>query len=196
MRVYGFTRNTRTADFRFMQRKPHHTKGTCGEDRRFRFQRSDKGQDRPPKPFTADRERNRLGAGVGIAIIKDDTVSAVVTAALPPDKGVCLFPLCRGHAVGRTVRLALQRRQAFIWVISHVVPPFAFRCRSPRKVLRRWHAPRTSGQLVPKLVPCVLPSPGNTFRTVILFSRCGSSMNYPKSTRKKCNPRNFARIAF
>ena len=33
----GFTRNTRTADFRFMQREPHHTKGTCGEDRRFRF---------------------------------------------------------------------------------------------------------------------------------------------------------------
>ena len=24
--------NTRTADFRFMQREPHHTKGTCGED--------------------------------------------------------------------------------------------------------------------------------------------------------------------
>ena len=35
-----------------------------------------------------------------------------------------------------------------------------------------------------------------SFRTVILFSRCCPSMNYPKSTRKKCNPRNFARIAF
>ena len=37
VRVYGFTRNTRTADFRFMQRELHHTKGTCGEDRRFCF---------------------------------------------------------------------------------------------------------------------------------------------------------------
>ena len=35
--VYGFTRSTRTADFQFMQREPHHTKGTCGEDRRFCF---------------------------------------------------------------------------------------------------------------------------------------------------------------
>ena len=129
------------------------------------------------EPLAADRERNRLRAGADIAIIKGDTVPVVITAALPPDKGVCLFPLCQGHAVGRTVRLSLQRRQAFIWVISHAVPPFAFRCRSPRKVLWRWHAPRTSGQLVPKLVPCVLPSPGNTFRTVILLSRCGSSMN-------------------
>ena len=40
VRIYGFTRNTRTADFRFMQREPYHTKGTCGEDRRFRFQLS------------------------------------------------------------------------------------------------------------------------------------------------------------
>ena len=26
VRIYGFTRNTRTADFRFMQREPYHTK--------------------------------------------------------------------------------------------------------------------------------------------------------------------------
>ena len=35
-----------------------------------------------------------------------------------------------------------------------------------------------------------------SFRTVILFSRCCPSMNYPKSTRKKCKSRLFARIAF
>ena len=40
------------------------------------------------------------------------------------------------------------------------------------------------------------PSRGIPFRTVILFSRCRPSMNYPKSTRKKCNSRNIARIAF
>jgi len=72
-----------------------------------RFQHPGKGQARPPKPFTTDRERNCLGAGAGIAIVKGDTVAAVVTAALPPDKGVCLFPLCRGHAVKGTVLLAL-----------------------------------------------------------------------------------------
>ena len=72
-----------------------------------RFQRSGKRQDRPPKPFTADRERNGLGAGVGIAIIKGDTIPVIITAALPPDKGVCLFPLCCGHTVGCAVRLAL-----------------------------------------------------------------------------------------
>ncbi|ASU30133.1 hypothetical protein ADH70_015785 [Blautia pseudococcoides] len=50
--------------------------------------------------------------------------------------------------------------------------------------------------MVPKSGLAVLPSRGIPFRTVILFSRCCPSMNYPKSTRKKCNPRNFARIAF
>ena len=55
----------------------------------------------------------------------------------------------------------------------------------------------TSGHFVPKSdsLRC-FPSRGIPFRTVILFSRCCPSMNYPKSTRKKCNPRNFARIAF
>ena len=41
--------NTRTADFRFMQREPHHTKGTCGEDRRFRF---------PIEPHCQRRNKN------------------------------------------------------------------------------------------------------------------------------------------
>ncbi len=66
--------------------------------------------------------------------------------------------------------------------------------------------PTASGQLVARShlwTQCpevgssaVLPPPDIPFRTVILFSRCCPSMNYPKSTRKKCNPRNFARIAF
>ena len=57
--------------------------------------------------------------------------------------------------------------------------------------------PATSGHFVPKSgsLRC-FPCRGIPFRTVIHFSRCSSSMNYPKSTRKKCNPRNFARIAF
>ena len=57
--------------------------------------------------------------------------------------------------------------------------------------------PATSGHFVPKSgsLRC-FPSRGIPFRTVILFSRCCPSMNYPKSTRKKCNPRNIARIAF
>ena len=73
-------------------------------------------------------------------------------------------------------------------------------------VFRRWHAPRsfgtfcpevTSGQSVQKSgsLRC-LPSRGIPFRTVILFPRCCPSMNYPKSTRKKCKSRLFARIAF
>ena len=51
---------------------------------------------------------------------------------LQADQGVCLFPLCRCHAVKGTVLLALYGRQSFIWVLSHVFPPF-FLCRSPRK---------------------------------------------------------------
>ena len=118
----------------------------------FRFQRPVQRQDRPAEPLTADRERNGLGAGVGIPIVKEHTIPVLITAALPADQGVCLFPLCRCHAVKGTVLLALYGRQSFIWVLSHVFPPF-FLSRSPRKgflphscgVFRRWHAPRTSG---------------------------------------------------
>ena len=57
--------------------------------------------------------------------------------------------------------------------------------------------PAASGHFVSKSgsLRC-FPSRGIPFRTVILFSRCRPSMNYPKSTRKKCNSRNIARIAF
>ena len=134
------------------------------------FQRSDLRQDRPAEPLTADRERNGLGAGVGIPIVKEHTVPGLITAALPADQGVCLFPLCRCHAVKGAVRLALYGRQSFIWVLSHVFPPF-FLSRSPRKgflphfcgVFRRWHAPRTSGHFVPKWLVAVLPLPGYSF---------------------------------
>lgn len=97
-----------------------------------RFQRSDLRQDRPAEPLTADRERNSLGAGVGVPIVKEHTVPILITAALPADQGVCLFPLCRCHAVKGTVLPALYGRQSFIWVLSHVFPPF-FLSRSPRK---------------------------------------------------------------
>ena len=136
------------------------------------FQRSDLRQDRPAEPLTADRERNGLGAGVGVSIVKEHTVPVLITAALPADQGVCLFPLCRCHAVKGTVLPALYGRQSFIWVLSHVFPPF-FLSRSPRKgflphscgVFQRWHAPRTSGQFqfVPKWLVAMLPLPGYSF---------------------------------
>ena len=56
---------------------------------------------------------------------KDGKIYAAV-AALPADKGGCLFPLRRGHAVRGTVRLALQRRQMLIGSFFHAVPPFFF----------------------------------------------------------------------
>ena len=69
---------------------------------------------------------------MGVPIVKEHTVPVLITAALPADQGVCLFPLCWCHAVKGTVRLALYGRQSFIWVLSHVFPPF-FCCRSPQK---------------------------------------------------------------
>ena len=147
-----------------------------------RFQRPVQRQDRPAEPLTADRERNRLRTGAGVPIVKGHTVPVLITAALPADQGVCLFPLCRCHAVKGTVRLALYGRQSFIWVLSHVFPPF-FLSRSLRKgflshscgVFRRWHAPHrfgtscpevTSGQSVQKLAPCGASPAG-----VFLFGR-------------------------
>ena len=94
---------------------------------------------------------------MGVPIVKEHTVPVLIVTALPADQGVCLFPLCRCHAVKGTVLPALYGRQSFIWVLSHVFPPF-FLSRSPRKgflphscgVFQRWHAPRTSGHFVPK----------------------------------------------
>ena len=167
-----------------------------------RFQCPVQRQDRPAEPLTADRERNHLRTGAGVPIVKNDAVAVLIITALPADQGVCLFPLRWGHAVKGTVLLALYGRQSFIWVLSHVFPPF-FLSRSPRKgflphscgVFRRWHAPHsfgtscpevTSGQSVQKSgsLRC-FPGRGIPFRTVIHFSRCSSSMNYPKSTPKR-----------
>ena len=130
---------------------------------------------------------------MGVPIVKEHTVPVLIVAALPADQGVCLLPLCRCHAVKGTVRLALYGRQSFIWVLSHVFPPF-FCCRSSRKDFQRWHAPHsfgtscpevTSGQSVQKSVSLrCFPGRGISFRTVIRFSRCCPSMNYPKSTPK------------
>ena len=131
---------------------------------------------------------------MGIPIVKEHTVPVLITAALPADQGVCLFPLCRCHAVKGTVLPALYGRQSFIRVLSHVSPPFLLSvavlpekasCPIPaacsgvdtlpglRAILSR------SGSL--RCFPCL----GIPFRTVIHFSRCSSSMNYPKSTPKR-----------
>ena len=49
------------------------------------FQRSDLRQDRPAEPLAADRERNGVGAGVGVPIVKGHTVPVLIVAALPAD---------------------------------------------------------------------------------------------------------------
>ena len=97
-----------------------------------RFQRSDLRQDRPAEPLAADRERNHLRAGAGVPIVKGNAVAILTATALPAYQAGRLFFLRRCHAVKGTVRLALYGRQSFIWVLSHVFPPF-FLSRSPRK---------------------------------------------------------------
>ena len=109
---------------RTLCRRPHSVLAPYPEN--LRFQRPDLRQDRPAEPLTADRERNGLGAGVGVSIVKEHTVPVIITAALPADQGVCLFPLCRCHAVKGTVLPALYGRQSFIWILAHVFPPFCF----------------------------------------------------------------------
>ena len=91
-----------------------------------RFQCPGKRQDRPPKPFTADRERNHLRTGAGVPIVKDNTVAVLTVTALPAYQGACPFPLRWCHAVKGTVRPAFQRRQVFVGGVFHVFPPFCF----------------------------------------------------------------------
>ena len=127
-----------------------------------------------------------------VSIVKEHTVPVLITAALPADQGVCLFPLCRCHAVKGAVRLALYGRQLFIWVLSHVFPPF-FLCVLPEKASCPIPAACSSVGTLPGLRDILsrsgslrcFPCRGIPFRTVIHFSRCSSSMNYPKSTPKR-----------
>ena len=130
---------------------------------------------------------------MGVPIVKEHTVPVLITAALPTDQGVCLFPLCRCHVVNGTVLPALYGRQSFIWVLSHVFPPF-FLCRSPRKGFLPHSCGRVPalarspdfGTFCPEVARCsAYPCLGIPFRTVIHFSRCSSSMNYLKSTPKR-----------
>ena len=117
-----------------------------------RFQRPVQRQDRPAEPLTADRERSRLRAGAGVPIVKDNAVAVLTATALPAYQAGRLFPLRRCHAVKGTVRPAFQRRQVFIWVISHAFPPFCFPLpffpkRLPAPFLRRVPALARSPQL-------------------------------------------------
>ena len=90
------------------------------------FQRSALRQDRPAEPLAADGECDHLRAGAGVTIVQRKAVAAVTVAALPAYQAAGPFPLRRGHAVGGAVLLALYGWQSFIWVLSHVFPPFCF----------------------------------------------------------------------
>ena len=118
----------------------------------FCFQRPVQRQDRPSEPLAADRERNRLRAGAGVPIVKDNAVAVLTATALPAYQAGRLFPLRRCHAVKGTVRPAFQWRQVFIGVISHAFPPFCFPLpfspkRFPAPFLRRVPALARSSQL-------------------------------------------------
>jgi len=140
-----------------------------------RFQRSVQRQDRPAEPLTADRERNRLRAGAGVPIVKDNAVAVLTTTALPAYQAGRLFPLRRCHAVKGTVRPALQWRQVFIEVISHAFPPFCFPLpfspkRFPAPFLRRIPALARSPQLRDKMSRSPAPC-GASPAGVFLFGR-------------------------
>ena len=137
-----------------------------------RFQRPVQRQDRPAEPLTADRERNRLRAGAGVPIVKDNAVAILTATALPAYQAGRLFSLRRCHAVKGTVRPAFQRRQVFIGVISHAFPPFYFPLpfspkRFPAPFLRRVPALARSpyfGTFCPEVrLLAVLPQPGYPF---------------------------------
>ena len=115
-----------------------------------------------------------------------------------------IFCFCRSPRKGFLPR----RRKLRIVHFTASGKTHSLRCSSsPHKAMRlcgdpdnggvfwRWHAPHsfgtscpevTSGQSVQKSVSLrCFPGRGISFRTVIRFSRCGSSMNYPKSTPKR-----------
>lgn len=90
----------------------------------FCFQCSELGQDCISEPLTADRAGNALGTDVGVPIILFQTIPIVIAATLTAKKSLCLFVLCRGHAIQRTISLAFYGWQVFVDWIAHLLPPF------------------------------------------------------------------------
>ena len=146
------------------------------------------------------------GTGAGVPIVKDNAVAVLTATALPAYQAGRLFSLRRGSC-GKGNRPACVPAAASLYrgylscvpsiLLSVAVLPEKVSCPIPAACSGVGTLPATSGHFVPKSdsLRC-FPSLGIPFRTVILFSRCRPSMNYPKSTRKKCNSRNIARIAF
>ena len=167
-----------------------------------RFQRPDLRQDRPAEPLTADRERSRLRAGAGVPIVKEHTVPVLIVAALPADQGVCLFPLCRCHAVKGTVLSALYERQSFIWFLSHVssvsLLPFSPKrlpASSSQAAYRSFHRKRQNS-----LAPLLLLSPQShatlrgprQWRSVYFFDLlCRISIRSEISSENSLFPRSW-----
>ena len=125
---------------------------------------------------------------MGVPIVQEHTVPVLIVAALPADKGICLFPLRRGHAIKGTVLLALYGRQSFIWVISHSFPPFCFSVPfSPKRLpasssqaaYRSFHRKRQNS-LAPLLLlspqsHAALRGPRQWQRVSPLVRKCGAS---------------------
>ena len=193
-----------------------------------RFQRPVQRQDRPAEPLTADRERNRLRAGAGVPIVKDNAVAVLTATALPAYQAGRLF-LSAPVSCGKGNRPACVPVAASLYrgylscvpsiLLSVAVLPEKVSCPIPAACSQQGppkssdfvgrgaaaervsfrhlaeandtqlaatrHAPRSFGTFVSKSgsLRC-FPSRGIPFRTVILFSRCCPSMNYPKSTPK------------
>ena len=125
---------------------------------------------------------------MGVPIVKEHTVPVLIVAALPSDQGVCLFPLCRCHAVKGTVLLALYGRQSFIWFLSHVFPPFCFPLPlSPKRLpasssqaaYRSFHRKRQNSLAPPLLLSpqsyAALRGPRQCRRVSPLVRKCGAS---------------------
>ena len=87
----------------------------------FCFQRPVQRQDRPSEPLAADRERNRLRAGAGVPIVKNNAVAVLKATALPAYQAGRLFPLRRCHAVKGTVRpivVQLSRQKSKLFIMN------------------------------------------------------------------------------
>ena len=129
-----------------------------------RFQRPVQRQDRPAEPLTADRERNRLRAGAGVPIIKDNAVAVLTATTLPAYQAGRLFSLRRCHAVKGTVRPAFQWRLVFIGVIYHAFPPSCFPLPFSPKGFPALARSPYFGTFCPEVrLLAVLPQPGYTF---------------------------------
>ena len=157
-----------------------------------RFQRSVQRQDRPAEPLTADEKETVCGQ---VQVSPSSRTMQLPSSQQLHSRRIRLAACflcavsCGKENRPACVPAAASLYRGYLSCVPSILLSVAVLPKSSCPFLRRvpnvGTLPAASGHFVRSPAPCgASPARGIPFWTVILFSRCCPSMNYPKSTPK------------